>query len=101
MDTFWREFARQRLSPSTFAEADRRQREYDAAIAGQQHAPGPGIIQGLLAGFHATRWGNRYWQESHMIDQVMSRHRANDVGHPPGCTCRFCFRGFIDNGFGR
>jgi hypothetical protein len=100
MYNFWREFARSRLSPSAFAEADRRQREYDAAIAGQQHAPGPGIIGGLLAGWRATRWGNRYWNESHMIDQVMSRHRANDLGHPPGCTCRFCFRGFINNGFG-
>ena len=97
---FWQEFARSRLSPSAFAEASRRQREYDRAMETDQSGGGPGVFGLFFINIRASRWGRQYWNESRMIDQVMSQHRANDLGHPPGCTCRFCFRGFVNQGFG-
>jgi hypothetical protein len=85
------------IDPAMGKEADKRQAEYDQAMGNGQYG-GEGIITGLIRGWRATRWGNQYQQDNRLIQQANNPH--SNPQHRPGCTCRFCFRGFINNGFG-
>jgi hypothetical protein len=59
----------------------------------QSRQRGPSLLSEIFANRRANRASDRYWRESKLIDsvyQVPLSHRGMDLGHPPGCTCRWC-----------
>lgn len=84
------------LDPKMAQEADRRQAEYNRAMGIDSYGGGAGVVGSILANWRASRAGPRYWQDHNAIQQAMNPH--NDPQHVPGCTCRFCFRGRIEDG---
>ena len=93
----WAAIAKATLDNQAFQEADRRQNEYNQAMGIGQYG-GPGIIATFFANRRASRWGRQYEEDNRQLQQANNPHGPQ---HRPGCTCRFCFRGFVNNGFGQ
>jgi hypothetical protein len=97
MGWFWRGVA-YAIDPNMAKRADRMQALHDMQTGRGQ---GPSLLSEIWHGWRAHHAGRQYFEESSMIQRAHSPHRdPNDLGHPPGCPCRYCMRGFIRRGFG-
>jgi hypothetical protein len=78
----WRAIAKATLDQRTFDEADRMQSEVRQ----------PGFLAEFLASRRANRHANQYWQDNQVINDASTPlgHMGLDLGHPPGCDCRWC-----------
>jgi phosphopantetheinyl transferase (holo-ACP synthase) len=81
-----RAIAKKILSQRELERADAQQAAYDSGRAPE------GFIAGFFAARRANRYANEYWQGNQVINDASTPlgHMGLDLGHPPGCDCRWC-----------
>jgi hypothetical protein len=86
MAGFWRGVAKAMLDQQALRDADARQAAYDSGNLR------PGFIADILAGRRANHAAEQYWEDNRVINDASTplSHLGLDLGHPPGCDCRWC-----------
>jgi hypothetical protein len=93
---FWRALA-YAIDRKMGEQADKQQAMYGAS---------PGFLESFMDARRANRGVRQHWEDSQVINAGLSPHRRNpsglqiimgnrpsnrhDLGHPPGCICRWC-----------